>query len=69
MTAQFTLDGHFEYPIDELKSALQKSIRRSREEDALYWAARSDVAGQIANLNRRKCDSLLQMCSAVRQTA
>jgi replication-associated recombination protein RarA len=27
------------YPLDEVKSALQKSIRRGLEEDALYWAA------------------------------
>lgn len=27
------------YPVDEVSSALQKSIRRGLEEDALYWAA------------------------------
>ena len=27
------------YPVDEVSSALQKSIRRGLEEDALYWCA------------------------------
>jgi replication-associated recombination protein RarA len=28
------------YPVDEIKSALQKAIRRGREEDALHWCAK-----------------------------
>jgi replication-associated recombination protein RarA len=44
-----TREGGFErrptlhdHPFDEFSSALQKSIRRSRGDDALYWAAQLD---------------------------
>jgi replication-associated recombination protein RarA len=33
------------YKLDEVLSALQKSIRRGMEEDALYWAAEADKSG------------------------
>jgi hypothetical protein len=45
-----TLHGH---PLDEAASSLQKSIRRSQEEDALYWAAQLDTGGFPHYLWRR----------------
>src|SRR4051794_36627948 len=45
-----TLHGH---PFDEAASALQKSIRRSQEDDALYWAASLDLAGYPHSVWRR----------------
>lgn len=45
-----TPGGH---PIGEVVSALQKSIRRSLEEDALYWATELDLAGHAAHAWKR----------------
>src|ERR1035437_2458452 len=33
------------YPLDEVVSALQKSIRRSRVDEALWWATEMNVSG------------------------
>jgi len=53
LTMQLNLDGSFVYPLDEMKSAYQKAIRRSLEEDALYWAARMHERGYDEILWRR----------------
>jgi replication-associated recombination protein RarA len=42
------------YALDEVKSALQKSIRRGLEEDALYWAARLEEMNDGANILWRR---------------
>jgi replication-associated recombination protein RarA len=39
---QATPNGHL---CGEAASALQKSIRRGKERDALYWASELDLAG------------------------
>ena len=42
------------YALDEIKSALQKTIRRGLEEEALYWAARlEEMSGGDEILWRR----------------
>ena len=35
---KFILDTPGGYPLDEVRSALQKSLRRGQEEEAAYWA-------------------------------
>ncbi len=49
-TAITTKNG---YPLDEVVSALQKSIRRGREEDAAYWALELVDSGMGKYLWRR----------------
>jgi hypothetical protein len=41
------------YAIGEVASALQKSIRRGLENDALHWATELDLAGQAAHAWKR----------------
>ena len=41
------------YPLDEVTSALQKSIRRGLAEDAMYWALEMDESGYASYLWRR----------------
>jgi len=45
-----TLGG---YLTSEVTSALQKSIRRALEEEALFWATELDLAGFGANAWKR----------------
>jgi replication-associated recombination protein RarA len=43
------------HPLGEVVSALQKSIRRGEEDDALYWATELDISGYAAHAwNRLK---------------
>ncbi|MDH4164755.1 MAG: hypothetical protein OEW15_19005 [Nitrospirota bacterium] len=39
MTPLFKLETEKKYPLDEVASALQKTIRRGLEADAMFWAA------------------------------
>jgi len=72
MKAETTPNGH---AIDEAVSALQKSIRRGLEEDALYWGKElyltdKAVAGiawsrlrVIASEDRQQCLRLCQLAA------
>ena len=41
------------YPLDEVVSALQKCIRRSQVDEALYWAMEMNMSGMAAYCFRR----------------
>jgi replication-associated recombination protein RarA len=42
-----------DYPLDEVASALQKAVRRSQVDEALWWAAELNVSGYGAYCWRR----------------
>lgn len=42
-----------EYPLDQVASALQKAVRRSQVDEALWWAAELNVSGYGAYCWRR----------------
>lgn len=47
-----TLNG---YDLFEVLSALQKSVRRGLEKEALYWAVELDSSGYVSHLWNRLC--------------